>query len=1048
MKRILIAILLMVAIVAGVCAQYRPNRSPHEAMERLRETVMNRDFDGFADCYWEDALKLEVLPEGFKIFHRGLDAIMGHQIELIEMYGPDIEFYLPPEGEWFMDTPQGWPEFVAWTPVSDVLVAFQFEERHGAWRVINHLEFPRYYEFVEVGPAQAWADDNNNWVLEPEEQEWLFEEVYAFRGPGPIESIIAESFNMNFDDELDEHEFFFGIMSFYRERLRMMYRYNPIFAEQYIDFDHNGGISYYEANPILGMIFDDMHEEAREVLNPEEARFDFNEDGFISIGELVGYSDLIRRGVAVLPDWGPSHVEELEQWLDANGDGRVSDIELDDLGAALQDLITHDVGVAVEPFSARFDRNEDGFLEPWEKEPARELFLREFLPRVFYEMYDFPEMREQINLLDLNDDNNLDDPEIEFFMELIGNLEHRIGSRPESPLEMRVDRDPRNRRLEEHEVGSLIGTVFTAIARFWADSPEYHNLHVALGSGPDSAQSWGEGRQPEDDGQEPDLETTAEMPDDEAGSSQTGTAETEADKREEQTTTELIQKLDVSFNVDNVFPVLFKYYDTTSFGTVTLINEGTVTLENIEVRLDMETYMDNPKLSGSIESLAAGAEQEIELFALFNKEVLSITEGTKVAANLIVEFEAGGTSGKEEKTVVVTFYDRNALRWDDDKKVSAFVTAKDDYIQRFAKNMTAAMSRHRRDALSKNLQRGMMLYTAMAEHGLSYQIDPNSSYKELSLDDANVDYLQFPKKTLDYRAGDCDDLSVCYNALLEAVGVQTAFITIPGHIYPAFGLEMSAAEAKKAFLRPDDLIIDTTGKVWLPVEITMVEESGFLDAWIAGAKEWRENYARGQAALYPTHDAWSVYQPVGFSDSTTDPTIPNTEEVVASFRDELDRWVKREIATRELEFLAKLEEKSDDHRSRNRLGVLYAQYGLNDKAQTEFQTIVETEDHMPALMNLGHLLYLTGEEQSALTYYNKALALSPDNPRAVLAVARANHDLENYGNVQSLYDKLKGLSPSLALKFNYLDLQSTNTSRASAPSELKGEVIWESEDEE
>ena len=36
-------------------------------------------------------------------------------------------------------------------------------------------------------------------------------------------------------------------------------------------------------------------------------------------------------------------------------------------------------------------------------------------------------------------------------------------------------------------------------------------------------------------------------------------------------------------------------------------------------------------------------------------------------------------------TPVIEFYNRNALTWDDARKVSAFVTAKDPEIMRFAK---------------------------------------------------------------------------------------------------------------------------------------------------------------------------------------------------------------------------------------------------------------------------------------------------------------------------------------------------------------------------
>ena len=35
---------------------------------------------------------------------------------------------------------------------------------------------------------------------------------------------------------------------------------------------------------------------------------------------------------------------------------------------------------------------------------------------------------------------------------------------------------------------------------------------------------------------------------------------------------------------------------------------------------------------------------------------------------------------------------------------------------------------------------------------------------------------------------------------MEAVGIETAFITVPGHIFMAFALDMSPAEAKRSFL--------------------------------------------------------------------------------------------------------------------------------------------------------------------------------------------------------------------------------------------------------
>ena len=89
----------------------------------------------------------------------------------------------------------------------------------------------------------------------------------------------------------------------------------------------------------------------------------------------------------------------------------------------------------------------------------------------------------------------------------------------------------------------------------------------------------------------------------------------------------------------------------------------------------------------------------------------------------------------------------------------------------------------------------MGMFEALRLYGINYVIDPNSSYIELSSQAEAVDYLQFPHQTLFYRGGDCDDLSILYSALLESVGIETAFITIPGHIYMAFALDIGEDEA-------------------------------------------------------------------------------------------------------------------------------------------------------------------------------------------------------------------------------------------------------------
>jgi hypothetical protein len=140
---------------------------------------------------------------------------------------------------------------------------------------------------------------------------------------------------------------------------------------------------------------------------------------------------------------------------------------------------------------------------------------------------------------------------------------------------------------------------------------------------------------------------------------------------------------------------------------------------------------------------------------------------------------------------------------------------------------------------------------------MGYVVDPGTPYAALSEQKNAVDYLQFPSQSIVYKAGDCDDLSILYAALLEAVGIKTAFITAP---------ELSPGEASKLFFEEGDLIFHNE-ETWIPIEITLVRE-GFLKSWQIGAKQWRETSRSGTAAFFPVHEAWEIYEPIGFTEGS------------------------------------------------------------------------------------------------------------------------------------------------------------------------------------
>ncbi len=278
----------------------------------------------------------------------------------------------------------------------------------------------------------------------------------------------------------------------------------------------------------------------------------------------------------------------------------------------------------------------------------------------------------------------------------------------------------------------------------------------------------------------------------------------------------------------------------------------------------------------------------------------------------------------------------------------------------------------------------MVMLAALREHGLSYVVDPKSSYKELSADKRAADYVQFPRQTLQFKAGDCDDLSAAYCALLEAVGVPTAFITVPGHIYAAFKLDQDGQEARQAFSTVEDLIVAKDGTVWVPIETTILKQ-GFLQAWAAGARQWREHQPAGRAGFHPTADAWGTYAPVAFGVGSFQLDSPPEAAVRATFAGEMERLVAREIRGREQQLLASLRQQ-EDPAARNRLGVLYARYGLEDEAREQLNLAIARRELAPALVNLGNLEYLKGRMNEAVAYYERAVRSDGQNATALIAL--------------------------------------------------------------
>jgi hypothetical protein len=326
-----------------------------------------------------------------------------------------------------------------------------------------------------------------------------------------------------------------------------------------------------------------------------------------------------------------------------------------------------------------------------------------------------------------------------------------------------------------------------------------------------------------------------------------------------------------------IFPVSYAWYKDNPAATVRITNNEPNTITDVNLSLFMDRYMGQPEPFAMIPRLAPGESADAPVTALFNEAMLSLTENVNANGQALIRYRSLGARKETDFSVQMPIYHRNALSWDDDRRAASFVSPRDPAARLFARYVASITDSLPENGLPRNIRYAAALFEALAAYGINYVIDPASSFVELSEDASAVDSLNYPYQTLYYRGGDCDDLSILYCSLLEVVGVDTAFITIPGHIYMAFdaGFENSA---------PVDTgngnYIEHDGRVWMPVEVTVPDE-GFYGAWRIGAREWRAGEER---RLYPMRESWAVYPPVtapGAGDHL--PDMPEEGEIARRF---------------------------------------------------------------------------------------------------------------------------------------------------------------------
>ena len=495
-----------------------------------------------------------------------------------------------------------------------------------------------------------------------------------------------------------------------------------------------------------------------------------------------------------------------------------------------------------------------------------------------------------------------------------------------------------------------------------------------------------------------------------------------------------------------VFAAMQSYYVTNPVGSIQLTNVDTRPVTDISVSFFQAGYMDSPTPVATIKELAKGESASVDLFASFNEKIF-LTEGiTPLTGEVLVTYRSTGKVGEQKQPITYDLYDKTSIIWDDSRKVAAFITPADNALKNYTSFIRQSCREATKPGISGQLQLAMQVFGALGEIGCLYQSDPILPFSDVQNDSLVVDSVSLPRNTLARITGDCDDLTVLFNSLLETAGTETGFITVPGHIFSAFNTGTSSREYAK--VHPDrGMTIMVDGELWIPVEITLIGRASFMDAWVKGAEEWRSYEKREQERkLYRTLESQETYRAVGLKQTDLGLQYGQKENIVETFISDVGQLIDVLISVYQDKA-----ESSGKKSHYNKLGITYATYGRLEFAKEAFATALSLDpNYLSATINLGNVLFLTGEYELALTalqdsYTQIMQSEKGDSAMAgkvLLNLANTLFQLDRLEEADSFLHMAREIAPIIATQYDSVVSNSSSADRAASIQTLKKEIIF------
>lgn len=473
-----------------------------------------------------------------------------------------------------------------------------------------------------------------------------------------------------------------------------------------------------------------------------------------------------------------------------------------------------------------------------------------------------------------------------------------------------------------------------------------------------------------------------------------------------------------------IFAAMQSYYVNHSIGEITLMNNEEFPLLDLEVSFFQKNFMDGRTELKKIPVLPPKQSITVPISASFNQNVFNTEGTTPLTGEIRIDYKAEGHSGYQIQTVNYDLYDKESITWDDDRKAAAFITASDSVVRAY----TSQAGQSSKDAVnpgySKEIQSAIQLFYSLKEMGLLYQRDPASPFDAAKKDPMVVDAVSIPRKTLQRLSGDCDDISVLFCSLLEASGVQTALVTIPGHIYMGFNTKKTSREYMD--IHPDpEMTLNWEGQLWVLLETTLIGRSSFMEAWQTGMQQFKKYESNPkQRQLYIVQEAQKTYRPIPLAEQNIALPEIDASLVLASFKKSMDS-----IVDNILKGYQDIARERGNKGAYNALGITASKLGRYQKAENAYnQALALDRNYLSARLNLANTYILMKQYVNAIRLFSQletalqtaGAASSKAFAETMLGLSKAYYAIEDYDKALDYYDRLTISDQKLAADHAYL----------------------------